>query len=250
MIRNHIAFVGDSFCGSYDEKEWKKRQHAWQIGTTEPAWPSLIAERLKLYGDYHGYCGKSWWYSRSYFYKNCTKLLNSNRFAAIIFCHTDTTRMNNQVESLVNIMNPKTVEEKIIKNAQDLWKGYLYDEEHQVWCQEMWLQEIKHKFKNVPKIIQFSNFKSTLFNQDNYSGMCFKTPLVWIQLGRYLGTEKEISKAAVSEVLANHLNDKNNLIMADFIIDAMNNYQPGVYDIDLTKFDQTNSGAPCTIFGY
>jgi hypothetical protein len=80
--------------------------------------------------------------------------------------------------------------------------------------------------------------------------MCFKTPLVWIQLRQYLGTEKEISKAAVSEVLANHLNDKNNLIMADFIIDAMNNYQPGVYDIDLTKFDQINSGAPCTIFGY
>lgn len=242
MNQKHIAFVGDSFCAAVDIQDWKNRgRHRWQVGTETPAWPSLVAKKLDLVPHYHGYCGKSWWYSRHWFFERCKKLLDNNQIDIIVFCHTDPTRINHLAEPLVNVMpDPETAEEEMLKKAQDLWRGYLYDETFARWCQNNWLLEIKNKFQHVPKIIQFASFYSHLFDNSNYSGMCFRTPLVNIQAGEYIGTTKEIQDQMSARYIPNHFNEHNNQAMANVVIDAINNYCPGLYEINTSRFDIVN----------
>lgn len=254
MNQKRIAFIGDSFCATVSRKHWENTgRRQWQTACDTPAWPSLVSEELDLYPHFHGYAGKSWWYSRHHFYQKCKKLLKENQFEVVVFCHTDPTRVNHLAEPLVNVMpTPQTAEEKMLKKAQDLWRGYLYDETFAKWCQNNWLLEIQKKFQHVPKIIQFSNFDSMMFNQYNYLGMCFKTPLMTIQIGEHTGTEKEIWKKIEADYRANHFNERNNITMAELIIDAVNNYNPGLHKIDLSKFYMPNPNAikyPANNFG-
>lgn len=241
----HIAFIGDSFCASYNRAEWESRGwHPWQLPADGAAWPSLVADRVKMHPHYHGYCGKSWWYSRHQFYKKCLEKFHTGQFDVIIFCHTDHTRANCIVEPLVNLMpKPDTEEKKLINQAQNMWKGYIYDDVFQQWCQNNWVSEIKQTFKHVPKIIQFTNFNPTLFNNENYHGMCYTTPLITIQVGQYTGTESYISNMVATELQSNHMSNENNIAMADLVTDAINNYQPGLHEIDLKKFHIVNPNA-------
>jgi hypothetical protein len=234
-----IAFIGDSFCAGIDMQEWVRYgKRRWQFGSELPSWPSLVATKLNLSPYYHGYCGKSWWYSRHWFFQRCKKILADNQFEVIVFCHTDSTRINHLSELLINEMVPATVEEKILKNAQDLWRVYLNDETFAHWCQYNWLLEIKNTFQHVPRIIQFTCFDPDLFDNFNRSGMCFKTPLFEIQKKEHTGThEEQIKKALDIGYQPNHFNTLNNFAMSDLIIDAVNNYNPGLHKIDLSKFN-------------
>lgn len=242
MTQKHIAFIGDSFCATLDMQDWAIRgKHKWQRGTETSAWPSLVAKKLDLFPHYHGYCGKSWWYSRHWFFKRCEELFKNNQFEVIVFCHTDSTRINHLAEDLINVMpTPETAEQKMLKKAQDLWQGYLYDETFAMWCQNNWILEIKNTFQHVPKIIQYTCFNQHLFTDDNYLGMCFKTPLVGIQVGEHTGTEKQIINKMNKTYTPNHFNERNNVAMANYVIDAVNNYSPGLHEIDMSRFDIVN----------
>lgn len=241
-----IAFIGDSFCSCYDHSQWAAQgQHRWQLGVSTPAWPSLVAQRLNLAPHYHGYAGKSWWYSRHQFLKNCQELLNQNLFSVVVICHTDTRRFNSTDELILNRMpyGPDSEEQRMLIRALDLYYGYLYEESYARWCQQNWLLEIQKMFANVPRVIQFTNFEVDLFNADNALGMCYRDPLMRLRLGRYQGTKQQIYDQAGSETMhqfPNHLTPENNLVMADLVVDAVNNYSPGIYDIDLAKFHGIN----------
>lgn len=241
-MRNHIAFVGDSFCGAYDREHWiANGSHRWQSGRDTPTWPTLVAERLNLQPHYHGYCGKSWWYSRHHFFEDCQQLIDDDEIEVIIFCHTANGRVNTISEPLTNSMAyAKTPEEKILAKAQDMWLVYLYDIEFAKWCQQNWLIEIRNKLHHVPKIIQFSCFHRYIFKEHNHYGMCFTTPLIDLQEAQYIGTEEEISHFLQQDPLANHLTDENNLRMVDFLVESIENYQPGIHGLDLSKFEIIN----------
>jgi hypothetical protein len=78
-------------------------------------------------------------------------------------------------------------------------------------------------------------------------GTVFTTPLVRITVGQEIGTTTEIENSMNNTMtnghIHNHFNDHNNRAMAQVVIDALENYQPGMRTIDLIKFDQPNQNA-------
>lgn len=237
----YIVFVGDSFCGSYSRNEWEAHgRNRWQMPADTPAWPSLLSRKLGLNPRYHGYCGKSWWYSRYHFFQNCRHLLANNKLEVVIFCHTDPVRTPTKSEAVVNVIVPETEEEKILAKAQDMYRAYLFDNEFGVWARNSWIKEIKELSQNIPKVIQFNCFNRDIFNASNYSGMCYNTPLDLINAAQYSGNQTQAIERSLKDHIPNHFTVLNNVAMTDFIASAIDNYQPGVYDIDISKFHLVN----------
>ena len=74
--------------------------------------------------------------------------------------------------------------------------------------------------------------------------MVYTTPLVNISIGEITGTEEEIRLSiSTKETRKNHLSSKNNQALAAVIIDSINNYEPGHYAIDTSRFEQPNANA-------
>lgn len=248
----YILFLGDSYCSSlnvrdYLEKEYsndpaKNRLQTWKDVDCHP---SLVAEHYGLRLLAHGYAGKSWWYSRSQFESQLQKhpdLLN--KIEAMVFFHTDWARINtdalearlpsNTHRGLFNFGNND------IAQAQNLWFKYLYDENYQQWSMQNWFREISTRF-NDKKQVHFHSFADTIKYNDLLIGQKFITPLVWISIGESTETTQQLlDKLATVDTRANHLSSRNNFVLADIIIQALDNYQNQSQELDLSKFEIYN----------
>lgn len=224
-----IAFVGDSFCCTYNSELFvKRRLPKFQAGTNMPTHLSLVADALGYNLYPCGYGGKGWWFSRQ-------RLLDEINATGqepdiIVFCHTNSDRINNAWN--IELSNTE-------KNgpAEDYYK-YIFDQDFNEWAQRQWFKEIATRWAGI-KTIHFTCFTGNQ-NNDLLPGMVYTTPLVYISVGELTGTDKEIDQQLYYEKRHNHLSDKNNQVLSEVILDAINDYRPGQYELDPGRFELVN----------
>jgi hypothetical protein len=250
-MNKNIIFVGDSFCATYKHVgvcfyflEGLRSPHVQNqdrgIDESRTLWtiahPSQVAKHYGYNLYNFGFGGKSWWYSRcrmlNYLEENPGLIENTQAF---VFFHTDEQRLN---------IGPRFESREIdYRQLQRLWKTDLIDTDFQLWAQLKWFQEIKNYVGSIPSI-HFHCFTSTPQYSHLLPGMNFTTPLVQLSIGELTGSESEImASLSKNDIRANHLNEHNNQALADVIINALDNYKPGTYSIDISKFDQPNKNA-------
>ena len=214
MLRK-IIYIGDSFCACH----WHGDTHI-----------NVVRQYFKSHEIItHGYPGSSWFYQRQHFLKDCKDLLTNYRtfISAIIFFHTDNRRIN------------KTYVISHMSDLDPVETSKWFDVDFQQWAQEQWFIELANNYSDIPTI-HFHNMVNTLPMADLLPGMQFITPLTTISIGELTGTDDEIMTKLASDNRDNHLSKENNRHIGKLIIDSINNYQPGKFSIDLSKFNLIN----------
>ena len=247
-MKKKIAFIGDSFCNNYGLADWQKFSKMLpspQNGTNDPTYTDLVVKHFNADILPYGFGGKSWWYSRNKFEKFWGRRFDqvndtiNDEVEAIVFCHTDSGRINNSWNDNFNSENSETENDSI---CESFFK-HVYDPEFNEWAQEQWFREIARRYSHI-KTVHFHCFSGTLRLSHLLPGVVFTTPLITISLGELTGTKKEILyQATVNETRFNHLNNHNNQALAKVIIDTIENYSPGQYDIPMEKFEINNPNA-------
>lgn len=250
----HLVFVGDSYCAAYQGVQ--PADDLTQVDATYPTYLNLSAEWLGHIFFSFGYPGRSWWYSRSQLMKALDsqeqrqlKLDNKTTFyddiAAFVFCHTDANRLNTSNHKISTALLHLPVDhDSNLAKASKLWNSFLVDGEFQLWAMERWFEEINRRFCDRP-MIHFNVAPFTVEISRSLKGMVFTTPLLNVSIGEIEGTDKDVDQSLQHDQRYNHFNKHNQSAMARLIVDALQNYAPGQYEIDLVKydFDQPNPNA-------
>jgi hypothetical protein len=237
--KKYIAFVGDSFCANYEWNAPGVQMH--QHRADFPAYPSITARHYQYNVAPYGFGGRSWWYSWSKFWKEWEHKLD--QIAAIVFAHTQNTRINSAVIPEFPLMAnhaDKLSTTDMIKANQDYFK-YIHDHDFQEWAQESYFKMLKEKFNNI-QTIHLHCFPYTVPLSHLLPGVVFTTPLIHISIGEIRGSKEKIVES-FNDGRANHLNSYNNQVLADIIIQSLDNYQPGQYELPVEKFEQHNPNA-------
>lgn len=243
ITNGDIFFVGDSFCNCFhiDSKRGPWPPH-WQYGvtTTNLLHPSLVADYFDYKLHVHGYGGKSWWYSRCKFFSDLEKCRTNPKqtfdLKAVIFFHSDPWRINNSWNDSLNQTRQFDEPEKTY-----YYKNIL-DPDFQQWCQAQWYHEIAREFGDELKTLHFFCFPKSMRNSDCLPGMVFDNiSMIEISIAELTGSREEINRMmSIEEQRFNHLSGVNNRALAEFIIQSIENYNPGRHCIDLDKFDMPN----------
>lgn len=235
--KGDIFFVGDSYCDSYDFNLWKDLGcPGWQHGI-KTSHLSITSEHFNYRLHPHGYGGKSWWYSRSKFLEDFRQSSARGDFdlKAIVFFHTSYSRLNNAWDDSIS----NTPEDDLLKS---FYKNF-YDDDFQLWAQAQWFHELSREYKTI-KTLHFFCFDIIPDMLKILPGMVFGTPLIHISIGELTGTDQEIlDKCSYRESRFNHLSEDNNRILAEIIINSLENYRPGYHELDLRKFIHVNKNA-------
>ena len=246
-----IAFIGDSFCASFNGNSRYSTFHASPVNNSQAynaqyGHPSLVADHYGYKLLAHGYMGKSWWYSRTKFLeqiKQQPEILT--KLEAIIFFHTDANRCNtlNQFVHSINsdpaLNDWENEEHRQVVKAQRQWTKHLMDTEFQTWAQNSWFKEISKEYSHI-KQVHFHCFENSTHYNHLLTGQRFTTPLMQISLGELTGTKEQINQSIIRDTRANHLSEHNNRVLAKTIIYALDNYLNNLQALDLTKFNLPN----------
>lgn len=234
-----IAFVGDSFCASYSLEDWTSRGcPVNQWGTREASYLDIVTQTNNFTLYPYGFGGKSWWYSRQRFVEDLQRIpqeIFEDQLEVIVFCHTNSGRINNAWNR--ELSNSDTTAPEIQHYYRNIFDGDFND-----WAQQQWFEEIAERWNHI-KTIHFHCFTDSVKWSDLLPGVVYTTPLVHISIGELQGTDKEISEYLRTDKRNNHLNSHNNKVLADFILGAIYDYQPGQYEIDMNNFDVVNPNA-------
>lgn len=234
-MTQNIIFFGDSYCASfhYVGQGNRKIPGTNQDVDAPGGHPSLVAQDLGYNLYNFGYGGKGWWYSRDMMYTylaNTPEVLENT--AAMVFFHTDPYRL----------LLSRSHEPHDLDYHDKVWQTGMIDHNYLCWSQSQWFLEINQRFGTVPTVHFFCYHEPTTYSQ-LLPGMSFISPLIHLSIGEMLGTDKQILSQIYNDKRANHFNTHNNRAIADIIVQALANYQPGTYTIDSTKFDQPNKNA-------
>jgi hypothetical protein len=260
-FKKSIVFVGDSYCSSARTSLNYNTNIADSIGQQRDdhpdhiSWLDHAAERLNLNLYGFGYAGRSWYYSRVKFFKY---LLNNpgraKQIEFLVFCHTENSRYNTTNGDIHNgLMIPEyphmpgdlpSGQKEILATALQYWFTDLLDYTYQDWAQQQWFYEIARTFGHI-KQIHFNNYPWSIKDTTEIlPGVIFTTPLIHLSLGEATGTDEEITRNFMShDQRVNHFNSHNNRALGELVAVTAENYQPGHYSIDASKFDIVNSNA-------
>lgn len=240
----YIAFVGDSFCAHVDRDRFRQFYiHKYDMGSRPQAqgdcWPGLVVDALDCNLAPYGFGGRSWWYSWQRFWRDWKDRLDE--LEAVVFCHTDFMRMNNAVyDDLPHVARwtQREIEVSSIYQAVELWHRHLVDEDFQRWCHQQFLRNLGNLMPDI-KMVHF--FSITFPSEETMAvlpGVKFATPLVV-----FSGAEDSImpGRGPQKDLRANHFNDNNNRILASAVIDVLNDYEPGIRDLDWKVFSLASS---------
>jgi hypothetical protein len=238
MTDRRLIFFGDSFVAGRKNNQfypYEKYQSEYALGSIN--YLDIIQEKTNLNYFHFGYGGSSWWYQRCkmFNYLNKYNIVNDN-IDTIIMCHTSPDRINNKDFVISADISYNSSE---ISDAVKKYLVHLHDDQFNKWAQEMFVNEITNRFENV-KIINFICFEDGKRLLDILPGMSFTMPLMAIAMaemdfnGDIIMSKKYV---AADNNKNNHLNEKNNIALAETILWARENYTPGIFDIDLSKFD-------------
>lgn len=242
-----IGFIGDSFCASYGLGDWRAHgSQTRQKGTDTITYTNRVIKHFNHAICPYGFEGASWWHSRERFIQDFDwRSKEYNEFLALIFLHTEHSRINclnnNDLPKLGHSgLDPGgTVEQQ---QAVAAHYRHLYDDKFHCWAQEQWFREIHQRFSHL-KTIHLHCFPDTVPLSHLLPGCVYTTPLIHISVGELSGTETEISKQLSRDTRYNHMSQYNNQVLADVIIDAIDNYTPGTYKLPMEKFNRPNPNA-------
>ena len=236
--KKHIAFVGDSFCATYNMNTALVDINQGQ--TDSPAYPNIVANHFQCTVSPYGFGGKSWWYSWSKFWREWEHKLD--QLEAIVFTHTSNDRINSAVSDEFPLMSNWSfgAPRGLAQVNEDYFK-YIHDHHFSMWAQEQYFKMLKEKFDNI-KTVHLHCFQFSTQNSHLLPGVVFNTPLMHVSIGEVRGSEKKIIKA-MSDGRPNHLSPHNNQALADVIIQALTNYKPSQCQIPLAGFEQYNPNA-------
>jgi hypothetical protein len=236
----NIIFVGDSYCASTSSEHYDANgRQQFQDYKPYPGHPAIVADHYGVDLYSYGYAGKSWWYSYRKFQQALKN--NPNRLAdalAVVFFHTDASRINSMNQELTSLHLPQHFGQLLkrvpidteLAEASRLWVRHLYDIEFQDWAERQYFMELARQYSKV-KTIHFHCFDASVIYSDLLPGRIYTTPL-------YIISDNEPGqKQPMGDTRANHLNEQNNLALADVIIQAIDRYTPGQYPIPLEGFD-------------
>lgn len=256
-MKKSIVFVGDSFCSAFSDPCGNPHGYAQQYDYLNQNWLNDSAQQLDLDLYCFGYAGRSWFYSRSQFFRH----MNDNpafrdSVELLVFCHTDNNRYNTGNGDIGNEMlstdyrpdvNDPRRKDKINRaESLKIWLADLRDGAVQDWSQTQWYYEIARDFSDI-KQVHFNNYPFTVEKTTRILspvGMVFTTPLIHISLGEMTGSDRHIEKYGMAEdQRTNHFSPANNRALALTLVNAYKNYSVGTYDIDLSGFDIQNHNA-------
>jgi hypothetical protein len=232
MSKKYIAFIGDSFCASARSPDLKRKHY-----------PEIVANHYGFNILAHGYAGKSWWYSRQRFMEDFKQNpgLEEN-IEAMVFCHTNSGRFNTSNEHVFFHSDVKFQRilkddnKSILMQAQKYWFKYLIDYEFQDWAQMNWFRETSREWGHI-KQVHFHCFPWSILYNHLLTGQRFTTPLIHVSMGELSGTAKEIDNYLKNnETRPNHFSNANNAVLAEIIIDALDNYADQSQPLDISKF--------------
>lgn len=258
-FEKNIVFVGDSFCSAWSGTSGiphrVQQQQSNGNDAARNSWLDEAASALELNLYSFGFSGRSWYYSRTQLFGQMQydpEWINS--VDLMIFCHTNSTRYNTcngnigvemaDVDFRPHSDDAEYAHKLNLANSLRAWLADLMDTNHQDWAQEQWFHEIARTFQNI-KQIHFNNFTHTVDKASALlPGVVFTTPLIHISLGEATGTDAEVTKNFMSiDQRVNHLNSHNNRALANLVVATAQNYQPGIYPIDVSVFDYINPNA-------
>jgi hypothetical protein len=153
----------------------------------------------------------------------------------LVFFHTSASRINSAINDNLPLNDPNAPE------CRDYFK-YIHDDNFYHWAYQSWFKEIKEKYSAI-KTIHFHCFVDTMDWSNLLPGMVYNTPLIHISIGELEGTDSEVIDQMNPDSRFNHMNDYNNQVMSKLIIDAIENYNVGIHQIDLLKFNKINDNA-------
>lgn len=237
----YTVFVGDSFCNAYNYNDWVHYQKPFTVGSQRTPWPDLVKTARKTKIAPYGFGGKSWWFSWSSFWYNFHE--HMNEVDSIIFCHTESGRINSNIESNQDLPNNFWVQNcsSEIKNLYKSHLQYFHDQNFNDWAQQRFFEFLRQHFSHI-KTVHLHCFRQSVAWSKLLPGVVFNTPLQVIALGGVPGTmEQAVSRITASKnSLDNHLTDANNKTLANVIVRALDNYSPGIYSLDLDEFEIPN----------
>ena len=157
-MKKYIAFVGDSYCATYEWDIPIVKMHQYRVNF--PAYPSITARHYQYNVAPYGFGGRSWWYSWSKFCKEWEHKLD--QIAAIVFTHTHKTRINSATTPEFPLMPnyaPSLSTADMIKANQHYFK-YIHDPDFQAWTQENYFKLLKERFEQPnPNAAKWPNGK-------------------------------------------------------------------------------------------
>lgn len=242
-----IVIVSDSYACQWGFAHGTQPVYkGWQHYIKNPARRSWVTEVAKYCNDQidvHGYGGQSWWYSWYQFNKVWKDKLD--QIDCMVFCHTDPGRINNGwnhdlIKHRPEYDKSKDNDESVL--ARELFFKYIHDDEFNIFAQQSYFAMLAKMFSHI-KTIHFFTSKPVV-GIDQLPGMVFKTPLIQLSIAGATGTRQQILEK-INDIIdpdshANHLNMANNVALGKLVIDSIENYQPGMYEIDFSKFEVVN----------
>lgn len=240
----NIIYFGDSYCASYQLTRPTVRYDG-VVFTPSPTHLNHVANDLDLRLYPYGYAGRAWFYSRSQLMRTLMyypDLINDTELA--VFFHTDSYRFNTTNPEISTGLGTGHFDDttEFLVEPFVQWQKYLMDAEFQEWAQLSWFKELNELFLDV-KQIHFTAFEASEHNLNSLRGMVYHTPLLNLSIGELTGTDEEIINQITTDRRHNHFSTQNNRALANMVIDAYNNYNPGHYEIDTSKFELVNPNA-------
>jgi hypothetical protein len=243
LVKPAILFFGDSFANT-GRACWHKDQ---LYSKDYPSYQDLICDHFDADQLLFGFAGKGWWYSRHHMTSHLDRNpQDRSRLKAVVCMHTDWGRMlishdTNDLMVRHDDLAVRPSDPDVVK-ARKFYYTHLWDGNFHQWAMIQWFRELSAMFPGIP-VIHFHCFTETQQIQHYLGDDCviYTTPLVQISVGERTGTDDEIRSAiSVDEKRYNHFGAENNLALAKTIINDIEDYRPGVQEIDLSGFQIVN----------
>jgi hypothetical protein len=211
-----ILIVGDSFCAQRE-----KADH----------WPFLLYGLLNKSPKWvrgRGFGGSAWWSVR----KRLLQEIKTCMPKLLILCHTEASRIPHAKDLGINSLAAETnriVTNNILVNLKELNKiaeasrmyyEFLWDWDYCCWAQEAWFRELDDLLSQwqIPYVIHLY-----CFGHDSY---VFKNGITAAgKLVDLVDPDKP--------QYANHFTSELNIHVANRLLHAIENYQPGLQDLGL-----------------
>ena len=223
----NIVFFGDSFA-AHGRGIW----HTAQM-SSDFSYIDMVADAMDCQPIYMGFGGVSWWFS----YRQLMTWMRANphqwkETQALVMCLTAGTR-------------PKVSDiEHVNRRAHDKSDHLVfYDEDFDQWTYRKFLKEIKALAHNK-KIIVLPCFQTEVWISKEFKhhfSACVSNLFV-ISRSEYDITHRdEIFNCLRNETgKANHLNAQNNRALANELINRLQNYTPGLWQLTASDYDMKN----------
>jgi hypothetical protein len=241
-----IIFFGDSFIANRLATKSKPHQQYQECDPGSPInYIDIVYTTKNLDLLHFGYAGTSWWYQRckmiEYFAYRPKEL---DSVDVIVMCHTNSDRINNSTKAV------QFSEEFFKDNELKKYFAHVNDPKFNQWVHLSFIKEIKEKFSDK-RIINFVCFNEELSWMKNIlPGMICDTPLLAVSMAEFDCNGDPVKGRKLihardnedkTKARNNHFNEKNNQAMANIILQAIDNYTPGIFKLDLSQFDIVDS---------